>query len=319
VAAPGTHTSKALKAADKWARSTGYAPGSAVGMAGEDKPYIPPAPTSSQANMFWKNPPLTIVNYMVGAHVDFFSVLMRRLVKRTGRKSVTLQVPGTPASWDIKGVAKMRGNAISIDLRPYDSDSLVSLSLKIVSWLFCCASSVFFEVTRMMFVLPTGRMGPLGDLSFWTSGRGPAPAVAAGGGAGTGAVTAGEVPKAAAQKGAEGFSFWTLIKTFGPTIVRQLSQMLLCKTQPDNTLCAKKTGASGQSLPQFPIFGAGSIAESQMLAATSSLQASNPGAFSEGSGRGKGSSSSFPFVPVAAGAVGVSLLFLFLLKRKRSS
>ncbi len=300
-------TGKTLIAADKWARGTGYAPGSALGMQGEDKPYLPPAPTSSQKNMFWKNSPFTVVNYMLWAHVDFFPVLLKRLVRRTGRKSVTIQVPGAPASWDIRNVAKMRGNAITIDLRPFSSDSLVSLSIKVIAWLFCCASSVFFEVNRMIFLLPTGKMGPLGA----------APVAAGGGGAGAGAATAPEVGKAAAQKGGEGLSFWGLVKPFGPTIIRQLAQMILCQTQPDNPLCAKKTGASGQSLPQFSIFGAGSSAESQMLAATASLEASNPGAFAEGSGRGKGSSSSFPFVPVAAGAVGVSLLFLFLLKRKR--
>ena len=138
-------TDEWLEKADKWARSTGYAPGSAVGMSGVDKPYIPPAPTKQEEAAFWQNPPLTFINYVVRGSVDFFTVLLKRLIKRTGRKSLRVKIPGPPGKWNIPNVAKKSGSYITLDLQPYTSDSLVSLSAKVLGWFFCCGPSMFLR------------------------------------------------------------------------------------------------------------------------------------------------------------------------------
>ena len=57
---------------------------------------------------------------------------------------------------------------------------------------------------------------------------GAAPA-AAGAGAGAGAGSS-QIPPAAAQKGAEGLTFWGLVKTIGPIILKQVGALLVKET-----------------------------------------------------------------------------------------
>ena len=150
----------------------------------------------------------------------------------------------------------------------------------------------------MMFVLPVGRAGPLGDSGVVS---GPT-AGAAGGGAASGpaggALAQKEVTEHAIDEGAKGTTFWVLVQKFGPNIVEMMCQMIM-------------GAASGGAM------GGGSVQDQQVSAATASLKQGDPGAFAAGSGSGAGSSSSFPVVPVAMAAVGLSLFGIYFFTKKK--
>ena len=270
--------------ADEAARATGYAPFS-------DTPYMPPDPLTPEIiAAFWKNPPLTVMHYMVGAHIDFFTIFLKRLIKRTGRRSLTIPVPGPPENFSVGTLFKLRGNMLTLDLVPRSYDSLATLSLKVLGWLFCCIGTVLFELTRMILAMPVGKMGPLGA----------APAAPAAGGGASGPIAAEESPKVLAEKAGKSFNLWGVIKSMGPAILRSFATMIFCKEgEPEE-------GSFSESFCPSTGNAAQDAAIQEALKDTD--------AFVAGSGSG---SSSFPWVPVSAAIfVAVSLAGLLYARSK---
>ena len=145
----------------------------------------------------------------------------------------------------------------------------------------------------MMFVLPTGRAGPLGDAGVVSGPTAGAAGGAAASGPAGGAIATEQLTEHAIDEGGKGMTFWGLVQLFGPTILDMVCKMILGAT-------------SG-----------GSIQAQQVSSATASLKEGDPGAFAAGSGSGAGSSSSFPLVPVAMVAVGLSLFGVYFFTKKK--
>ena len=278
------------------------------------KGFTPKPMTAKQIAEFNRNPALYAVNVVTAPAAGWFVELMDRLVKRTGRKSLSIK----------PGMGSKAGKVINIDLQPRKSDSLIQTTIKLVGWISCCTYGLNEEVARKMFGFPVGKKGflgtydlqvpgqplvrlpigtpgegfplgtfdlqvpgqsltslPVGSSQFWTDGIGP-----------TGV-------EETAAAGAAGLSAEALLVAAAPNIIGLLIDLIKCTIMPNDPACKKE-------LAQNP----------QLQEALSVLP---PSDFVQGSGdKERAEVSESSFIPIAVGgAVGVGLLLLFLYKSKK--
>jgi hypothetical protein len=258
---------------------------------------------------FDKNPILFVINQVTAPFAGWFVELMIRLVKRTGRRSVTHTL--------------LNGKRINIDLVPRANDTLIQTSLKLVCWITCCTYAFNEEAARKVFGMPVGKKGFLGsyDLEvpgigisrlpsgpsgaafrfggndFWTDGIGP---------------TGAEESALAASKAAETQAYIVgLSKVLISALVEMIPGMIIAG---GGYAASQIKGGKPASVTPSDVGGNSELA-SQINEALNNLPDQD---FEEGSGSDSRDPVEDNFLPIAVGgAVGVSLLLLLLYKTKK--